>query len=357
MTIRKASNLALGTVLAAFIITGVTPAHTYHKVEAKQSNQINALEKMLAWHQSYIAAYTELMSIYDSRSMAQLFATDINDIEATRAAFSKFNAEREVIIRKATTMFGAVEAPKRWNIQASLFDTRERAMFNAAVKQYEDIPSLLENIREGSDFLPMIKLLEAGQFDEAISGFVQKQLSANVQIVKAENKQIDGYLLALPKDHPNYQIQKIFKAFNLFGLEEIEWTRIELTEGADIEQRQIFADQMEKTIQNVPILIQRSKKNFDKTMKQLDKALSTKGLSSTDAAFIKRVKRATSSFKDSLVIEEKLYANAQSTLAAFRSDLIDEDFETKTEQIDLEFFDLVDSRVRLASERLALMQP
>lgn len=356
---KKQCRVFCGILLAGIIFTGVTPHQNYHHVKAYQSAdiQIDALQNMVAWNQEYLAANTELSSVYSSQTMAELYATDFNDLVALKRAYSRFNAEREVIISRATAMFDALEPPERWNIEKSLFDKTERALYNAAVKQYEDIPALLENMREGSDFLPMIELMEAGDYDEAINGFIDKQLTANEQIVISENKQIDGYLLAIPKNHPNYQIQEIFKAVNLFGLEELAWTRLDLTKGGSLAERQKFADRLEKTLKNIPALLKRSETNFERTLKQLEKAKSARGLSAKDKAFIERVHKATRSFKDSIEVEEKLYANALSTVKAFRSDLIDEAFDAETDKIDLEFFALVEQRTDLVTERLALLQP
>ncbi|RKQ69145.1 hypothetical protein DES40_1932 [Litorimonas taeanensis] len=350
-------KIIFASLTASLIFSGGINMGTEPHAHARQTSQINSLNDMLAWHQQYLQAYTQILSVYNTGSISILYSIDYEDLDAVKRAFSHYNAEREAILSRGTALFDQLAPPQQWDVDRTLFNRQDKAYYVAALQKYNDIPDLLVNIREGSNFLPAIELIEQGKYEAASQTFIEKQIEANQALIVAENKQIDAYLAAIPKDHPNYQIQQIFKKGNHFALKELEWSRRDMIEFQSLEQRHEFAKEMKQTIEEVPSLIQLSRNNTLKTLETLKIASQSQSARKSDQELIKRVTKALQTFDESLDVEQKIYANQQATVVAHQSNLIDNEYTAVIDKIDLEFFVLIDERTRLADKRLTLVQP
>jgi len=338
------------------LIWGISSVSFNDVAHARQDTTIDAAQEMLAWNQQYMLAYTELVSVFSTETMTSLYETDFNDISAMKRAYSRFNSQREAIINKATLMFSELPSPKRWDIQKGLIAPREKALFVAAKQQYEAIPETIQNIRDGSDFLPMINLIIEGKTDEAIQGFVDKQFTAGIALIESENKQVDSFLLAIPKDNPNYQFQKIVKLGNNFAIAKLELDKIELLEGASSSTRISHAEKMEMTIANIPTLITTGRKNLKSTRKEFSQLAQSGNGTPQERAFLQKVLKAMETFEQTFALETALYSNFHETLDLLRSDVSEDEFNAQSDIIDLKFFEIIDQRLQTMNERIALMQ-
>lgn len=324
-------------------------------VEARQSSSINAATRMLEWNQKYNEAYVQLVEVYNTDSITSLYTVDYNDFDAVKSAYSHYNSQREAILAKASNMFSDLEPPQRWNFQKTLFDKTEKALFQACLKAYEGKDSLQADVREGSDFLPMINALEEGRHEEAVDGFIEKQFAANKALVKAENEQIDSFLLAIPNDHPNQQFQEIIQLGNELSLIELDLATIEMKEGLTNETRSNYAELMSKTIQPIPGLIMEGRINLSTLKDKLNTYLRSLSSDNLDRPFFERAVAAAESFDESFDIEQDIYENFQASVSVLLMDLKESDRTVKADALDLEFFALVDQRIKVSTERLNKM--
>jgi hypothetical protein len=323
--------------------------------KAQESASVQAANEMLAWNQQYSAAYIELVSIFSAESMQDIYQIDFNDIDAVTAAFSKFNAEREAILAKAANMFNALEAPERWNFERSLFDRRERAIYQACLNAYNNIDALQKNVRDGSDFLPMFQLIQQGRTDEALTTLFVKQINASRAVVESENEQLKGFMLAIPEDNPNHQFQEIMLLGNNMALIELDFTNETVFDDETKEMRLKYASLMEKAIEDIPRLLATGRRNMGNTDRQLKQTLNQRGISPGDKAFIERVMIAMKTFGNTFDVEEKLLNNYKTTISILRSEMSDTEREARIDENDLIFYQLVDERVQISTDRLNKM--
>lgn len=352
LSLRK-SLLVLVSSVAASLSPIMLPETMMAK--AQESASVQAANEMLSWNQQYSAAYIELVSVFSTESMQDIYQIDFNDIDAVTAAFSKFNAEREAILAKAANMFNALEAPERWNFQRSLFDRREKAIYEACLNAYNSIDALQENVRDGSDFLPMFQLIQQGQTDEAVTILFTKQINASRAVVESENEQIKGFMLAIPEDNPNHQFQEIMLLGNNMALIERDFTNETVFDDETKAMRLKYASLMEKAIEDIPRLLATGRRNMGNTDRQLTQALTQRGISSEDRAFIERVMLAMKTFGETFDIEEKLLNNYKTTISTLRSDMSNSEREARIDENDLLFYQLIDQRVQISADRLNKM--
>lgn len=325
--------------------------------QAQESASVQAANEMLAWNQEYSAAYIQLVSIYNSEAMQALYAADYENLDEVVSVYSRYNAEREAILAKAARMFEALEAPERWNFQRSLFDRTERAIYQACLNAYQGIEALQANVREGSDFLPMMKLLEEGREDEAMNSLIEKQFKAARAVIESENEQLKGFLLAIPEDNPNHQFQRVMLLGNNMALVEVDLAAKGIIDVETEEMRLEHANLMEDAIKDIPKLLKIARSNQIKTNKNMNRLLKRRNISDGDKAFLNRVIGAMKTFDSTFEVEEKLLSNYRETISILRADIKDSEREALADANDLEFFELVDQRVSISTQRLQMMNP
>ena len=343
-----------------FLSLGVICLATLHSAtgsaSAKQDSRINAAQEMIAWQQEYVALTSLLTSVFDGENLAFLYDESVfESTESLNVAVESYNEKRNAILSLYNQKKKLLPPPERWDIQKSFFDRTERKLFNAMTEQYNALDEFRNDMALASDFGGLLRNSEINENEEILNEILTRQLDASARVVRAENKQIDAFLTVMQSNNPNYQFHQIMKAGNIAGLYEVEWSKHSLTRPDDLATRKSLGIEMRQSISNVPELIKRARKNLIVKQKDLKKLLRTPSITSQQKTFIEKAVIANKTFEDSLLIEEKLYKNISGTVALMISDKTDAEQEDRSDEIALEFYDLVDSRVEVIQARMQAM--
>jgi len=338
-------------LLAGLLSFGSVASPVFAEPASAQS-QMESIQDMAVWMQSMTTIEVDLASLFSADSMSNLFAAiDSSDNSEIKRFGRQFEAERQVVLARARGQIAELEAPEKWNIDRSLFSRQDTAIYKAAKNQFDGLQEsyqLYENLTKSfSDILNNPENLDGAGLEELL--IVQHQ--AGVRMIELENRQIDGYILAIPKDNPNHQFQKIVKQFNLATIPELEISTFENT----LEERRIFAKDMGRELGKIRPLILEGKRNAQTSLKNLER-LSTQRLSPENRIMVPISIELYKSFGETFEVETQMLNAMNASYELYLSDKSDEEIQSSIDENDLAFFRLVQERTKLMQQRLSLLQ-
>lgn len=344
-------SLGLGFWLA--VCSALLPSSNA-QVHAREDTTITAAQEMLAWQQQYMTIVTELSSIMSADNISFLYGLDYDDIDSVNLEFSEYDSKREKILSNVAQLKAKLPPPERWDIQKSLFDRTEKALFKAMKEQYKGLNSMIEDFEIASDFSVIMDEAISGNSETALHNVIIRQIDASERMIQAENSQVDAFLLAIPKNNPNHQFQQIVKATNLAGLQEARWSRLILQDGT-IEDRQALGLEMKNHLKAVPDLIDTGRKNIKSSKRKFEALINNTRASSQQKQFFRQAIKALDTFEATFETEDRIFQNQRQTSNLMQTAFTDDEQEAEQDKIDLEFYELIDKRAAIMTDRLALM--
>ena len=341
--------LAAGLALAPMTFTSVAHAQTKSSVSEAQD--------MLAWQQQYTQAILGLLEIVDAELMTEMYdVIDSEDAQRIETFGKRYASLRTATLARGKRQIDALPAPERWNINPGLFNAQERALYDVAKLQYDDANTMLAEFETlTGTMVEMLSNVETTS-QERINALVDVQTASGLRMIEMENRQLDGFLRSIPETSPNHSLQKIFKASNLFSMEEAKLNRDYIEDEDDISIRQGFGRAMERALSDIPRLIAKGRRDYTSTRGNLQDILDSGQGTAQERAFLSKAIVAMGSFLDSFEVEEQLYENMMSTSRLLRSSRSDLDITADRSAIDLAYFELSERQADLIMTRMAAMQ-
>jgi len=319
---------------------------------AAAQTQIESLQDMANWMQSITTIQVDLSSMFSADAMTNMYSVlNSGDIDEMRRLGQQFEAERQVVLARARRQIDELSPPEKWNIDRSLFSRQESAIYSAAKQQFNDLQetySLFSGLTESlSDILTKPEELD----DDALNDLVTVQHQASIRLIEMENNQVDRYLVAIPKDNPNHQFQKIVKQFNLASIQEL---KISLLDN-DLPNRHAYARKIKDELDEIRPLIRKGQKQARIQLKQLEN-VNTQSLSESDRVMLPILVKLYENFEETFDVELKLLEAMQNSQTQYSSDKSDEEIEPFIDENDLNFFHHIETRTELMQYRISLLQ-
>jgi len=315
--------------------------------------QFESIQDMANWMQEITTIQVDLSNLFSADAMTEMYSIlNTGDLDDMRRLGQQFESERQAVLARASHQIKAISPPEKWNFDNARFSKQETQIFQAAKKQYSSLNETYKLFDTLTETLSDILNNPEDFDDEALDELFAVQQQASIRLVELENEQIDGYLVAIPKDNPNHQFQKVVKQFNLASIPELKISILD----NELDLRRAYAEDMKSELKTIGPLIQSGRKNMQTQLKQFRVLISRPGLSQADKNSLELVIGLYESFDDSFEVESKLLDALESSYELYITDKSDEEIEPFIDDNDLTYFSLIENRTELVQYRLSLLQ-
>ncbi len=345
------SLLASAVIATGLSFATLAPSPVW--AQSSTNAQIEALNEMVAWTQASAQIQTDLMSLFSADMMGEMYAVlNAGDMDEIARFGQRFEAQRQAVLTRAEQQMNALPKPERWNIDPSLFSRQESATYRAALGQYNSMQETYDEYAKMSGGMSDMFINLETMDEDALLQLQQVQVRSSIRMIEIENRQIDGYLIAIEPENPNHQFQKVVKQFNIATIPEIEWSAEANT---DLATRQSYGREMRDALLPIGPLIRQGRANMVRQIADLE-AAGRGALSPADAELLPKVIRLYESFEETFDIEEKILTSSMSSARLYLSDESDDAISARIDENDLAFFALLEDRARIFDARLSMLE-
>jgi len=338
-------------LIAGILSFGALSSPIFIQPAAAQT-QLESIQDMAGWMQSVTQIQTDLTSLFSADALTQIYSViDSGDEDAIRRLGQQFEAERQAVLARANLQISELSPPEKWKIDQSVFSRKDEIMFTATKKQYNSLQetySLFDTLTKSfSEILNNPENLD----EDGISGLLSVQHRASVRLIELENEQVDQFLAALPKSHPNYQFQEIVKQFNLATIHELKISMLENT----LEDRQKNGEAFGAELEKIKKLIRVGRKNAQIELSRME-GYNIEKLGPSDKVMVPIAIQIFKNFDQAFDVEAEMLEKMLSSYNLYISDKMDENIQPLIDKNDLAYFRLIEARQEHMHYRLSLIQ-
>lgn len=346
---RSVGTLALVCVLAS--ATPILPTLSA-SAQTESAEIVSEVQDMFAWMQEVTDITVTAMSVLDTDLIVEFYAQiDAEDYEGLKVTARKMATRQNQILPGVKARIDHLTPPERWNIDPSLFDPEERAIFKAATLQYEGMNELYHRIEGMTDnMIEMLSDFESLSFEE-LEELSQLQIETGIAMIDSENQQIRGYLVAIPRDNPNHQLQQLVLQTNLAIKAEMG-----MALEVDLRDRKKVGREMAKHVRSYESHIEKGRRNAATMLRQVSDLTNNSNLSEVERLFFKNALNGVTTFSEQFDVESEMSALILNSADLYQSDDTNEAIQPLIDEIDVRLFRLLDQRAEILQHRMTLMQ-
>jgi len=322
--------------------------------EAQEIDEVNAvLQNVGSWGQSYSQAVSLILPLYINEHLdIAIEAIENEDDEALNKAAKAYSDHRRQILSDMKKSLANIPPVPEIDILGS----QGKNMENALHVQLKQLDEIYKEAAQSSGHLDTYLNRTAKSEFDGIGTIHNEQLKASIRMIEAENVQIDAAMIAIPKDHPNFNLQKVMKAQNLFVIEELRISMISYEDLIYLEERMPHVKEMKKHLKVMEENISKAKKNLRKSTGEMEmlKKMTNKP---DEIAFVEKILTAMASFTPQIDLERKNYLVYKDSYEAYSSDGSDVDYaerieanDEKIQNYDLQIAEMMDARLGILAE-------
>lgn len=323
-----------------------------------QQETAKAAQEMAFWQRQYMDISTTLTGLFNQQNLGFILSPGFDDgDEAIKISFADYEAKRQDIFALVELKISALPDPDKWKELAASFTPQQADILNDTKQQYAGLPALLSEMKARSD-LPA--LLEASKSDppstDLINALKAQQYEAVRHVIRAENQQIKAGLATIDNTHPDYQLQEIFYASNLAGLQDMDMREMKALTIVALEDRKTIGANIDAATDDIPNLIKKGRFNIVRMRTDLKSKIRDTELSVEESGYYDQVLVAYETYGESFDIEIELYDLDRQKAALYRSDLTGDAFEATNGTINASYQALVNERGSVINDRLQILR-
>jgi len=316
----------------------------------KSFGQQRALDEVTAlavWKEEYLGIIDDVILLQDIETIDIILSYAYADDKATQ---KKFDEAVKIWEKNLNRNIPALRTRAKNLPPPPPFSTSPE-MRNSFVVERNNLDDFVEGgIQIAAGFSAIFKRIRSGD-DTAITELLLAQVDAGRKVIIADNGTITTAILTIAKDNPQHNFLQLLLADNQFALHEMALTKLSILDTSTQKTRLPLIENMK-----MEVIVAKKYINSSKKITQDQFATIRKGKfayrTQQEKAFFRAIMSTESNFFEAFEVEKQIIALHEQSIALYASDLSIEEIEEKIEPIDVQYYELIDERARLYSERL-----